>query len=147
MNCLCHPSWLDHSNYTWRRVQVMKLLIMQYMLNVTNTCNWTVCEASRRYCWREQFTNTKINGGGGEASNSDITTVKLHIWKCEDQFEWPESIITEATFSLFKKTINTGALAYDFTKRQTKYFFKTMIFWDRVPHGYTASYSRIQNSS
>jgi hypothetical protein len=19
-----HPSWLDHSNYTWRRVQVMK---------------------------------------------------------------------------------------------------------------------------
>jgi hypothetical protein len=25
-----HPSWLDHSNYTWRRVQVMKLLIMQF---------------------------------------------------------------------------------------------------------------------
>jgi hypothetical protein len=24
-----HPPWLDHSNYTWRRVQVMKLLIMQ----------------------------------------------------------------------------------------------------------------------
>jgi hypothetical protein len=27
---LSHPSWLDHSNYTWRRVQVMKLLIMQF---------------------------------------------------------------------------------------------------------------------
>jgi hypothetical protein len=26
--CPSHPPWLDHSNYTWRRVQVMKLLIM-----------------------------------------------------------------------------------------------------------------------
>jgi hypothetical protein len=25
-----HPSSLDHSNYTWRRVQVMKLLFMQF---------------------------------------------------------------------------------------------------------------------
>jgi hypothetical protein len=25
-----HPSWLDYSNYTWRRVQVMKFLIMQF---------------------------------------------------------------------------------------------------------------------
>jgi hypothetical protein len=25
-----HPPWLDHSNYTWRTVQVMKLLIMQF---------------------------------------------------------------------------------------------------------------------
>jgi hypothetical protein len=25
-----HPTWLDHSNYTWRRVQVMKLLIMLF---------------------------------------------------------------------------------------------------------------------
>jgi hypothetical protein len=24
-----HPTWLNHCNYTWRRVQVMKLLIMQ----------------------------------------------------------------------------------------------------------------------
>jgi hypothetical protein len=30
MPCTSHPSWLDHSNYTWRRVQVMKLLIMQF---------------------------------------------------------------------------------------------------------------------
>jgi hypothetical protein len=26
-----HPPWFDHSNYTWRRVQVMKLLIMQLL--------------------------------------------------------------------------------------------------------------------
>jgi hypothetical protein len=26
-----HPPWLDHSNYTWRRVQVMNLLIMQFI--------------------------------------------------------------------------------------------------------------------
>jgi hypothetical protein len=28
--CLSHSPWLDHPNYTWRRVQVMKLLIMQF---------------------------------------------------------------------------------------------------------------------
>jgi hypothetical protein len=25
MPCPSHPSWLDHSNYIWQRVQVMKL--------------------------------------------------------------------------------------------------------------------------
>jgi hypothetical protein len=29
-HCPSHPPWLYHSNYTWRRVQVMKLLIMQF---------------------------------------------------------------------------------------------------------------------
>jgi hypothetical protein len=28
MPCSSHPPWLHHSNYTWRRVQVMKPLIM-----------------------------------------------------------------------------------------------------------------------
>jgi hypothetical protein len=28
--CRSHPPLLDHSNYNWRRVQVMKLLIMQF---------------------------------------------------------------------------------------------------------------------
>jgi hypothetical protein len=28
--CPSHPAWLDHSNYTCRRVQVMKFLIMQF---------------------------------------------------------------------------------------------------------------------
>jgi hypothetical protein len=27
MPCLSHRPWLDHSNYTWRRVHVMKVLI------------------------------------------------------------------------------------------------------------------------
>jgi hypothetical protein len=30
MPCPPHPPWLDHSNYTWRRVQVMKLLTVQF---------------------------------------------------------------------------------------------------------------------
>jgi hypothetical protein len=34
MPCPSHPPWLDHYNYTWRRVQVMKLLIMQLFPNV-----------------------------------------------------------------------------------------------------------------
>jgi hypothetical protein len=29
MPCPSHPPWLDNSNYTWRTIQVMKLLIMQ----------------------------------------------------------------------------------------------------------------------
>jgi hypothetical protein len=32
MPCPFHPPWLDQSNYTWRRLQVMKLLIMQSFL-------------------------------------------------------------------------------------------------------------------
>jgi hypothetical protein len=30
MPCPSRPLWLDNSNYAWRRVQVMKLLIMQF---------------------------------------------------------------------------------------------------------------------
>jgi hypothetical protein len=30
MPCPSHPPWLDHSNYVWRGVQVMKFLIMQF---------------------------------------------------------------------------------------------------------------------
>jgi hypothetical protein len=30
MPCPSHPPWFDHSNFTWRRAQVMKLLIMQF---------------------------------------------------------------------------------------------------------------------
>jgi hypothetical protein len=28
MPCPSHPPWLDHSNYTWRRVQVMKQMYL-----------------------------------------------------------------------------------------------------------------------
>jgi hypothetical protein len=30
MPCPSHPSLLDHSNYVWRAVQVIKLLVMQF---------------------------------------------------------------------------------------------------------------------
>jgi hypothetical protein len=30
MSCPFHPPWLQHFNYTWGKVQVMKLLIMQF---------------------------------------------------------------------------------------------------------------------
>jgi hypothetical protein len=32
MPCPSHPPWFDHSNYAWRRVRVMKPLIMQFSL-------------------------------------------------------------------------------------------------------------------
>jgi hypothetical protein len=46
-----HPPWLGNSNYTWRRVQVMKLLIMQFSPTSWNeplllTIQW-------RVTWRE----------------------------------------------------------------------------------------------
>jgi hypothetical protein len=34
MPCSSHPPWLDHSNYIWRRVQLMKLLIMQFIRRI-----------------------------------------------------------------------------------------------------------------
>jgi hypothetical protein len=30
MPCPSHPLWLDHSNYTWRRIQVMKYFLIKY---------------------------------------------------------------------------------------------------------------------
>jgi hypothetical protein len=30
MPLACHLPWLDHSNYTWRRAEVTKLLVMQF---------------------------------------------------------------------------------------------------------------------
>jgi hypothetical protein len=30
VSCPSYPPWLDRFNYTWRKVQVMKLLIMQF---------------------------------------------------------------------------------------------------------------------
>jgi hypothetical protein len=30
VTCPSHPTWLDHSNYTWRRIQVTKLLTTQF---------------------------------------------------------------------------------------------------------------------
>jgi hypothetical protein len=44
MPCPSHPPWLDHSNYICRRVQVMKLLIMQFS------------PARRKECKPETFT-------------------------------------------------------------------------------------------
>jgi hypothetical protein len=38
MPCLSHPPWLHHSNYIWRKVQVMKLLIMQFSPTSCHFC-------------------------------------------------------------------------------------------------------------
>jgi hypothetical protein len=34
MPCPSHPTWLDHSNYTWRRVQVMMFISSLFGLNI-----------------------------------------------------------------------------------------------------------------
>jgi hypothetical protein len=47
MLCQPHPPWLGHSNYTWRRVQVMKPLITQFSL--TSCCPWLLIQYICRY--------------------------------------------------------------------------------------------------
>jgi hypothetical protein len=46
MPCPSHPPWLDHSNYVWREVQVMKLPTMQFFFTVdllnSNQVSWKV---------------------------------------------------------------------------------------------------------
>jgi hypothetical protein len=43
MPCQSQPPWLDHSNYTWRRVQAMKLLIMKFS---PTSCHTYILEKS-----------------------------------------------------------------------------------------------------
>jgi hypothetical protein len=38
MPCPSHPPWLDHCHFVWRKVQVMKLLIMQFSLFTITYC-------------------------------------------------------------------------------------------------------------
>jgi hypothetical protein len=51
MPCPSHPPWLDHSNYAWRRAQVMKLVFNYLALisapstsygppTLTSDCYW-----------------------------------------------------------------------------------------------------------
>jgi hypothetical protein len=53
MTCPSHPSWLDHSKYTWQRVQVIMLLLCSFLQpSVTSSLfssnihckSWAVCE-------------------------------------------------------------------------------------------------------
>jgi hypothetical protein len=62
MSCPSLPPWLDHSNYIWWRVQVMKLVIMQLspppvtsserLKKITKYCSFNNCgisEIQNRY--------------------------------------------------------------------------------------------------
>jgi hypothetical protein len=40
MPCSAHSPWLDNSNYTWRRVPVMKLLMMQLLEHAVKYTPW-----------------------------------------------------------------------------------------------------------
>jgi hypothetical protein len=45
-----HPHSLDHSNYTWRRVQIMKLLIMQFLSTLPSPHPCSVQISSSALC-------------------------------------------------------------------------------------------------
>jgi hypothetical protein len=65
MPCSSHPSWLDHSNYTWTRVKVMKFFIMQF----SGTFCHFICLRSKycpqhpvlRHNFPSRFDNKKFN--------------------------------------------------------------------------------------
>jgi hypothetical protein len=79
MPCPSHPPWLDHSNYTWRRVQVMKLLIMQFSPSPYE---------NRKYV--QQLMRVVMKSGW---SNGGKPRTQLSGWSSETlgwQVKWPE---------------------------------------------------------
>jgi hypothetical protein len=48
-----HPPWLDNSNYTWRKFQVMKLLIMQF-----SPASYHFIPLRSKYSLQHMFSNT-----------------------------------------------------------------------------------------
>jgi hypothetical protein len=49
MSCSSHAPWLDHSNYTWRRVQVMMLLVPWLGYTGKNSSPYTLWPWRRGY--------------------------------------------------------------------------------------------------
>jgi hypothetical protein len=52
MTCPFHPPWLDHSNYTWRREQVMRLLVMSKPTYFPITSSASKARGPRQECNR-----------------------------------------------------------------------------------------------
>jgi hypothetical protein len=64
MTCPSHPPWLDHSNYVWRRVQVMKLVIMHgckdiSVINLKPKSEYCIRSSLMEYAGKVQFYNTE----------------------------------------------------------------------------------------
>jgi hypothetical protein len=59
MPCPSHSRWLDNSDYTWRRVQVMKLLIMQLSPTsrhfISLPSKYSIFYVFRQQTWRKKF--------------------------------------------------------------------------------------------
>jgi hypothetical protein len=45
MPCPFHPPWLDHSNYTWRRVQVMKRTLIILIVTIRDSTQFLKANA------------------------------------------------------------------------------------------------------
>jgi hypothetical protein len=91
MPCQSHPHWLDHSNYTWRSVQVMKLLIMQFpptsyhFLSILSSNTLSLCSSPNV---RDQVSHPYNNTG-------KIVVLYIHIFtfldcRWEDKRFWTQ---------------------------------------------------------
>jgi hypothetical protein len=68
------PPWLDHFNYTWRRVQVMKLLIMQFF-----PASFRVMPLASRYSPQHPlFSNSYWNELGSMWKDSVVAYFEAH---------------------------------------------------------------------
>jgi hypothetical protein len=56
-----HPPWLDHSNYTWRRVQVTKLLIKPHSPNILDRISRDRCNGIDHGLFNDIFMNYVYN--------------------------------------------------------------------------------------
>ncbi|PNF30260.1 hypothetical protein B7P43_G01232 [Cryptotermes secundus] len=84
MPCPSHPPWLHHSKYTWRRVQVMKLLIIvrrqMWIQHAGAPAHFSIVsrdylDAAFHGCW--------IGRGGPEPwppRTPDLTPLDYFVW-------------------------------------------------------------------
>jgi hypothetical protein len=69
MLCPSHPPWLDHSNYTWRRVQVTRRIALSPSCPWRSTpgTHWVgarVCPRAGLDTCRKDITHAALKGGG-----------------------------------------------------------------------------------
>jgi hypothetical protein len=80
--CPSHPPWFDHTNYTWSRVQAMKLLIMQFpptschfiSLRSKHSPQYPVLKHPQSICSSLKFFFICIVGGGVESKLGPLGT-------------------------------------------------------------------------
>jgi hypothetical protein len=107
ITCPSHPPWLDHSNYTWRRVQVMKVLIMQFS-TISSPLFPNVLHSK---LFSNVFSQCSSFNARGEVPHQYKTTRKITVLyilictfldrRCEDKSFWIGQYQALAKFNMY----------------------------------------------